>query len=133
MLRDKDGQSCSCRIIVGHTFLEEKVKGLIVGPELVCYMPGQAIKRLSICSSKGYHILNYSDSAAAKQLYTQMLPPFLSGFITSMPADGTSAFEQLLHDFVYVRVEQAMLGQSVWPCELCTPESPVRLTVTGPQ
>lgn len=50
-----------------------------------------------------------------------------------MPADGTSAFEQVLHDLVYVRVEQARAGQSVWPCESCTPESAARLSVTGPQ
>lgn len=74
-----------------------------------------------------------TQNSAAEQLYTQIFPPLLNGFITSMPADGTSALEQVLHDLVYVRVEQAMVGQSVWPCELCTLESPVRLSVTGPQ
>lgn len=63
--------------------------------------------------------------------YTQIFPPFLSGFITSMPAEGTRAFEQLLHDLVYVKLEQAMVGQSACPRESCT--SPVRLSVTGPQ
>ena len=44
MLRDKDGQSCNSHIIVGHMRLEEKAKSLIVGPELTCRLPGEAIK-----------------------------------------------------------------------------------------
>ena len=51
--------------------------------------------------------------------------------MTSTPADGTSALEQLLHDLVYVMLAQEASGQTLWPCKSCT--LPVRLTVTAPQ
>lgn len=51
--------------------------------------------------------------------------------MTSIPAEGTNALEQLLHDLVYVILEHEAYGHSICPCEFVT--SPVKLSVTGPQ
>ena len=63
--------------------------------------------------------------------HTQTLPPSRNDFTTSTPATGANAAEHPPHDFVYVRLEQAMLGQSCCPCRSVT--SPVKLIVTWPQ